>query len=406
MIGLRHVFPYLKMMMQLNTRYGPYGGCYAPESLMPILSEIEQGFIEIQKDSHFQSELKRLLKDYAGRQTPLTYAKRLSQEFGFQLYLKREDLLHGGAHKTNNTIGQLLLAKTLGKQRIIAETGAGQHGVATAMTGAMLGLDVEIYMGAVDVKRQGINVERMKLFGAKVHPVASGSATLKDAINEAMRDWITHAENTYYCFGTAAGPHPFPALVRYFQSVIGEEAKAQILHRTAKLPDAVVACVGGGSNAIGIFSAFLTDETVAVYGAEPAGKGIETGEHAATLSEGKPGVFHGMKSLFLQNGDGQIKEPYSVSAGLDYPGIGPEHAYLQEIKRAKYLSVTDDQAISAFELLSKTEGIIPAFESAHALALVLKLAENTFRGKTVLVNLSGRGDKDLHSYFSYKGLRG
>ncbi|WP_192482943.1 MULTISPECIES: tryptophan synthase subunit beta [Cysteiniphilum] len=390
--------------MQLNTRYGQFGGCYAPESLMPILTEIEKGFIAIQQDESFQLEFKRLLKDYAGRKTPITYIHNLSDKYGANIYLKREDLLHGGAHKTNNTIGQMLLAKYLGKKRVIAETGAGQHGVATAMTGAMLGLQVEIYMGAVDIARQKPNLERMKLFGAKVHSVSSGSATLKDAINDAMRDWITHAEDTYYCFGTAAGPHPFPALVRYFQEVIGKEARAQMLKLTNALPDAVIACVGGGSNAIGLFSGFLSDENVAIYGAEPAGKGIETGEHAATMNKGEIGVFHGMQSLFLQDKDGQIKEPYSISAGLDYPGIGPEHVYLQESKRVSYLTITDDEAIAAFEALSKQEGIIPAFESAHALALAFQLAQSQLKGKTILVNLSGRGDKDLQSYFRYKGL--
>ncbi|WP_151193696.1 tryptophan synthase subunit beta [Cysteiniphilum sp. JM-1] len=390
--------------MQLNTRYGQFGGCYAPESLMPILTEIERGFIAIQQDESFQLEFKRLLKDYAGRETPITYIQNLSNKYGADIYLKREDLLHGGAHKTNNTIGQMLLAKYLGKKRVIAETGAGQHGVATAMTGAMLGLQVEIYMGAVDIARQKPNVERMKLFGAKVHSVSSGSATLKDAINDAMRDWITNAEDTYYCFGTAAGPHPFPALVRYFQEVIGKEARAQMLKLTHALPDAVIACVGGGSNAIGIFSGFLRDERVAIYGAEPAGKGLETGEHAATMNKGEIGVFHGMQSLFLQDKDGQIKEPYSISAGLDYPGIGPEHVYLQESKRVSYLTITDDEAIAAFEELSKKEGIIPAFESAHALALAFQLAQSQLKGKTILVNLSGRGDKDLQSYFRYKGL--
>ncbi|WP_440682352.1 tryptophan synthase subunit beta [Cysteiniphilum halobium] len=390
--------------MQLNTRYGQFGGCYAPESLMPILTEIEKGFITIQQDEFFQLEFQCLLKDYAGRETPITYIRNLSDKYGANIYLKREDLLHGGAHKTNNTIGQMLLAKYLGKKRVIAETGAGQHGVATAMTGAMLGLQVEIYMGAVDIARQKPNVERMKLFGAKVHSVSSGSATLKDAINDAMRDWITNAEDTYYCFGTAAGPHPFPALVRYFQEVIGKEARAQMLKATNALPDAVIACVGGGSNAIGIFSGFLSDDKVAIYGAEPAGKGLETGEHAATMNKGEIGVFHGMQSLFLQDKDGQIKEPYSISAGLDYPGIGPEHVYLQQNKRATYLTITDDEAIAAFEVLSKNEGIIPAFESAHALALAFQLAQSQLKGKTILVNLSGRGDKDLQSYFRYKGL--
>ena len=389
-------------IMKLATRYGGYGGCYAPESLISILQEIEDGFIAIQKDEAFQQRFRGLLFEYAGRATPITYMQNLSKQYGFDLYLKREDLLHGGAHKTNNTIGQLLLAKYLGKKRIIAETGAGQHGVATAMTGSMLGLDVTIYMGAVDIERQQPNVQRMKLFGAKVHSVSSGSATLKDAINDAMRDWITHAEDTYYCFGTAAGPHPFPQIVRYFQQIIGDEARAQMLEKTSRLPDAIIACVGGGSNAIGLYSAFINDKEVAIYGAEPAGKGIETGLHAATMNKGEKGVFHGMHSLFLQNEDGQITEPYSISAGLDYPGIGPEHVYLQETKRANYQAITDSEAVAAFETLSKVEGIIPAFESAHALALALKLSQNELKGKSVLVNLSGRGDKDLSSYFKFK----
>ena len=390
--------------MKLETRYGKFGGFYAPESLMNVLADIEDGFIAIQEDLDFQQEFKTLLAQYAGRETPVTHAKRVSEKYGCQIYLKREDLLHGGAHKTNNTIGQLLLAKYLGKKRIIAETGAGQHGVATAMVGAMLGMDVEVYMGAVDVARQESNVSRMKLFGAKVHSVESGSATLKDAINEAMRDWITNAEGTYYCFGTAAGPHPFPRLVRYFQEVIGYEARSQMLEQTGVLPSAVFACVGGGSNAIGIFSGFIEDAQVELYGAEPAGHGIKTGEHAATLTEGKPGVFHGMHSLFLQNDEGQITEPYSISAGLDYPGIGPEHAYLQETKRAKYFSITDDEALDAFEELSKLEGIIPAFESAHALALAFKMSKQFSADDKILINVSGRGDKDLDSYWNVRGI--
>jgi tryptophan synthase beta chain len=390
--------------MKLATRYGDYGGCYAPESLISILQEIEDAFIQVQKDENFQKTFHSLLSEYAGRETPISYMANLSKRYGFELYLKREDLLHGGAHKTNNTIGQLLLAKYLGKKRIIAETGAGQHGVATAMTGAMLGLDVTIYMGAVDIERQQPNVQRMKLFGAKVHSVSSGSATLKDAINDAMRDWITHATDTYYCFGTAAGPHPFPQIVRYFQQVIGKEARAQMLAKVGQLPDAIIACVGGGSNAIGLYSGFLSDEKVAIYGAEPAGKGIETGLHAATMNEGQKGVFHGMHSLFLQDEDGQITEPYSISAGLDYPGIGPEHVYLQETKRVNYQTISDKEAIDAFEQLSKVEGIIPAFESSHALALALKLSQSELKGKSVLVNLSGRGDKDLSSYFKFKAV--
>ncbi|MCF6807852.1 tryptophan synthase subunit beta [Thiotrichales bacterium 19S9-12] len=389
-------------MMQLNSRFGRYGGCYVPESLVSVLEEVEAGFIKAKEDKTFLNQYQQLLTNYAGRKTPLTYAENLSNQLGCHIYLKREDLLHGGAHKTNNCIGQLLLAKYLGKRRIIAETGAGQHGVATAMIGAKLGLDVEVYMGALDIKRQKQNVERMKLFGAKVHSVENGSATLKDAINEALRDWITYADNTYYCFGTAAGPHPFPVMVRYFQEVIGLEAREQIQQMTGHLPDAIVACVGGGSNAIGLFSAFLDDASVDIYGAEAAGHGIESGEHAATLLKGDVGVFHGMQSLFLQDKDGQIKEPYSISAGLDYPGIGPEHAYLKETNRVQYLGITDQQALNAFELLSKEEGIIPAFESAHAIALALEITNQYPPNSRLVVNLSGRGDKDLESYWIAK----
>ena len=384
--------------MKLSTRFGEYGGVYAPESLLPILKQVEQGFIDIQNDHSFQQRYTTLLQDFAGRATPLTYAQRLSAELGVNVYLKREDLLHGGAHKTNNCLGQGLLAQYLGKTRIIAETGAGQHGVATAMIGALLGLPVTVYMGAVDVARQQPNVLRMKLFGAEVVPVESGSATLKDAINDAMRDWITHAEDTYYCFGTAAGPHPFPMMVRYFQSIIGREAREQILTQTGRLPDVICACVGGGSNAIGLYSAFLDDADVTIYGAEPAGLGMDTDKHAATLQKGTSAVFHGMHSLFLQDADGQIMEPHSVSAGLDYPGIGPEHAHLRDTGRVTYLGVTDTQALTAFEHLSRMEGIIPALESAHAIALVMNIASNLKADSNVLINLSGRGDKDLESY--------
>lgn len=389
--------------MQLDTRFGQYGGVFVPESLMKILTEVEAGFIELQADEAFLSEFERLLADYAGRQTPLTHAKRLSENWGVEVYLKREDLLHGGAHKTNNVIGQCLLAKKMGKQRIIAETGAGQHGVATAMVGAMLGLDVEVYMGSVDIQRQAPNVARMKLFGAKVHSVTSGSATLKDAINEAMRDWITNANDTFYCFGTAAGPHPFPKMVRFFHQVIGREAREQIIEKAGKLPDAVYACIGGGSNAIGLFSGFMDDEQVSLIGAEAAGHGLDSGEHAATLQQGSEGVFHGMESLFLQNDDGQITEPYSMSAGLDYPGIGPEHAHLQATGRATYLGATDNEALEAFEETSQLEGIIPAFETAHALAVAKVHAKTLKPGSVILINLSGRGDKDLENYMKIKG---
>ncbi|MDO8953836.1 MAG: tryptophan synthase subunit beta [Gammaproteobacteria bacterium] len=385
--------------MKLETRYGKFGGLFVPETLIKPLTEVETAFIAIQQDRKFQDELQDLLRNYAGRPTPITHVKNLSALAGRPLYLKREDLVHGGAHKTNNTIGQGLLARYMGKKRIIAETGAGQHGVATAMIGALLGIPVEVYMGKTDVERQAPNVKRMQLFGAKVHSVESGSATLKDAINEAMRDWISNVDSTYYCFGTAAGPHPFPALVRYFQQIIGLEARAQFLDKVGSLPEAIVACVGGGSNAIGLFSAFLKDTEVAIYGAEAAGKGLDTPLHAATLGKGSTGAFHGMYSYFLQNQDGQITETHSVSAGLDYPGVGPEHAYLHETGRVKYLGVTDIEALDTFGLLARSEGILGALESCHALALAMRLP-----GKgPVLVNLSGRGDKDLDNYFALRG---
>jgi tryptophan synthase beta chain len=391
-------------MTALTTFYGRYGGAYVPESLVAPLQEIEHAFIKCSQDKTFQATLQALLKNYAGRPTPLTHAKNLSKQCGRNIFLKREDLLHGGAHKTNNTLGQCLLAKAMGKTRVIAETGAGQHGVATAMCGALLGLQVDVYMGRVDMERQLPNVQRMQLFGATVHGVDSGSATLKDAINDAMRDWITNVENTYYVFGTAAGPHPFPSLVKYFQTVIGIEARAQILEQTGALPELVVACVGGGSNAIGIFSAFLEDAEVQLLGAEAAGDGIETPYHAATLEKGSAGVFHGMHSLFLQNGDGQITETHSISAGLDYPGVGPEHAHLQESHRAVYLGVTDQEALDCFGLLAKTEGILGAFESCHALAAALREAKRFPENTSILVNLSGRGDKDLATYLEKRGV--
>jgi tryptophan synthase beta chain len=390
--------------MQLNRYFGEFGGMYSPESLVGVLAEIEQGFIDIQHNAQFQNELHTLLTEYAGRPTPITHAKNLSHRYGRNIYLKREDLLHGGAHKTNNCLGQGLLAKYLGKTRIIAETGAGQHGVATAMIGALFNIPVEIYMGKVDIERQASNVQRMLLFGAKVHSVTSGSQTLKDAVNEAMRDWITHPNDTYYLIGSALGPHPFPTLVRYFQQIIGQEAHQQLLAKLGRLPEAIFACVGGGSNAIGLFSAFLNDPTVKIYAAEAAGKGMNTTQHAATITAGQPGIFHGMHSLFLQDEQGQIKEPYSVSAGLDYPGIGPEHAYLAKTKRVTYLPITDEEALDAFELLSKKEGIIPAFESSHAIALALKLAPEFPKDSALLINLSGRGDKDLASYMSIRGI--
>ncbi len=388
----------------LKKYYDEFGGCYIPEVLLQPLQEIEQAFLKFKDDKQFVADLQQLSVDFAGRETPLTHAKNLSKMVNREIYLKREDLLHGGAHKTNNTLGQCLLAKYMGKTRIIAETGAGQHGVATAMTAALFGLDVEIYMGKVDIERQTPNVERMKLFGAKVHPVTSGSATLKDAINDAMRDWTTNIENTFYVFGTAAGPYPFPALVRHFQSVIGQEARRQFLAKTAELPDAVFACVGGGSNAIGIFSGFIDDENVQLIGAEAAGLGLNTNQHAATLQKGELGVFHGMHSLFLQNAEGQISPTHSISAGLDYPGIGPEHVALQKAKRATYRGVTDEKALDAFMLMAKQEGIIAALESCHAVALALEMASEFPKEAKLLINLSGRGDKDLHTVMEQRGV--
>lgn len=375
--------------------FGTYGGVYVPETLMPALEELEAAFLVAKDDKGFMGELGNLFRDYAGRPTPLYYARNLSRLWGAEIFLKREDLLHGGAHKTNNALGQALLAKSMGKTRIIAETGAGQHGVACAMAGALLDLQTEIYMGEVDIVRQQPNVQRMKLMGATVHPVTTGSKTLKDAINEALRDWITNLGDTHYLLGTAAGPHPFPTLVKFFQSIIGREARQQFFDRYQELPDYVIACVGGGSNAIGMFSAFLDDETVKLVGVEPAGHGVHTAKHGAVLSKGKPGCLHGMKSMVLQDDDGQIIEAHSVAAGLDYPSVGPEHAYLQEINRAKYVSVDDKEALAAFNELSRREGIIPALESSHALAYAKKLCLDLKPGSRVLINLSGRGDKDL-----------
>ncbi|MBS2002081.1 MAG: tryptophan synthase subunit beta, partial [Cyanobacteria bacterium SZAS LIN-5] len=374
--------------------FGTYGGVYVPETLMPALEELESAFLVAKEDKGFMGELGNLFRDYAGRPTPLYYAKNLSRLWGADIFLKREDLLHGGAHKTNNALGQALLAKSMGKKRIIAETGAGQHGVACAMAGALLDLQTEIYMGEVDIARQQPNVQRMRLMGATVHPVTTGSKTLKDAINEALRDWISNLGDTHYLLGTAAGPHPFPTLVKFFQSVIGREARQQFFERYQTLPDYVIACVGGGSNAIGMFSAFLNDEDVKLIGVEPGGHGLASTKHGAVLSKGKPGCLHGMKSMVLQDEDGQIIEAHSVAAGLDYPSVGPEHAYLQEINRARYVSVDDKEALAAFNELSRREGIIPALESAHALAYAKKLCLELKPGSRVLINLSGRGDKD------------
>ena len=364
---------------------------------MPALDELETAYEAARRDPSFEEEFRSLLKDYAGRETPLYFASRLSEEVGVRVWLKREDLCHTGAHKVNNTIGQILLAKRMGKPRIIAETGAGQHGVATATACALMGLQCEVYMGAEDVRRQAPNVQRMDLLGAKVHSVTSGSKTLKDAMNEALRDWVTNVRTTHYCVGSVAGPHPYPTIVRDFQSVIGTEARAQMLEATGKLPAAVVACVGGGSNAMGIFSGFIDDQDVQLIGVEAAGFGIESGQHAAPLEAGAVGVLHGARSYVLQNDDGQIQEAHSISAGLDYPGVGPEHAWLKDTERATYVSVTDAQALDAFQQLCRVEGIIPALETSHAFAYLPELAKKLGADADVLVCLSGRGDKDLET---------
>lgn len=376
-------------------KFGEFGGRYVPEVLIPPLEELERAYEELKDDDRFKEELDYYLKNYAGRPTPLYFARNLSREVGAKIYLKREDLLHGGAHKINNTIGQALLAKFMGKTRIIAETGAGQHGVATAMAAALLGLEAEIYMGAEDYERQKMNVFRMRLLGARVTAVESGSMTLKDAINEALRDWVESFEYTHYLIGSVVGPHPFPTIVRDFQSVIGVEAKKQIIGAEGRLPDVIVACVGGGSNAMGIFYPFLRDENVRLIGVEAAGKGIETGKHSASLTAGSKGVLHGMLSYFLQDENGMMLDTHSISAGLDYPGVGPEHAYLKEIERCEYVAVKDDEALDAFMMLSKLEGIIPALESAHAVAYAIKMAEEMDRDDVIVINLSGRGDKDM-----------
>jgi len=375
--------------MRLNGRFGRFGGCYVPEILVPALEQLEAAFLDAQQDHAFADELNSLLANYAGRPTPLTRCRNLPDN----IYLKREDLLHGGAHKTNQVLAQGLLAKRMGKARLIAETGAGQHGVATAIVGALLGFDTVIYMGAEDVERQQLNVFRMRLMGAKVVPVESGGRTLKDAINEALRDWSASFESTHYLLGTAAGPHPFPTMVREFQRVIGREARSQMIEQLGRLPDAVIACVGGGSNAIGLFADFLDDE-VRLIGVEAAGRGLDGDEHGATLLRGSPGILHGAETYLLQDVDGQVTDTWSVSAGLDYPAVGPEHAHLKDIGRAQYVGATDAEALFAFKALALGEGILCAFESAHALAHALKLAEAE-PGSAILVGLSGRGDKDV-----------
>ena len=383
------------------SRFGEFGGQYAPEVLIPALQELESAYAQARIDPGFQKELARLQKDYVGRPTPITYAARLSEACGgARIYLKREDLAHSGAHKINNALGQALLARRMGKRRIIAETGAGQHGVATATVSALLGLDCVVYMGEVDMARQAPNVQRMRLLGAEVRPVTSGSRTLKDAINEAIRDWVSHVGDSYYLLGSALGPHPYPTMVRDFQSIIGVEARQQMLDRVGRLPDAIIACVGGGSNAIGIFHAFVDDEDVALVGVEAGGSGVETGRHAARFSDprlGRPGVLHGCYTYVLQDADGQIATTHSISAGLDYAAVGPEHAYLRALGRASYTSATDDEALEAFQILSHLEGIIPALESSHAVAEAIKRAPALSPDDILLVNLSGRGDKDLDS---------
>jgi tryptophan synthase beta chain len=383
-------------MSKLDPYFGEFGGQYVPQILLPALDQLEAAFLEAQEDPAFQEEFSTLLSEYAGRPTPLTLCRNLCRGTQTKIYLKREDLLHGGAHKTNQVLGQALLAKRMGKTEIIAETGAGQHGVATALACALLGLKCRVYMGAKDCERQKPNLFRMRLMGAEVIPVHSGSSTLKDACNEALRDWAASYETSHYLLGTAAGPHPFPTIVREFQKMIGEEAKQQILKAEGRLPDAVIACVGGGSNAIGAFCDFIPDTEVKLIGVEPAGKGIETGQHGAPLRHGRKGMFFGMHSLLMQDQHGQIEESYSISAGLDFPSVGPQHAHLHATGRAEYVSVTDDEALEAFSLLAKEEGIIPALESSHALAYALKLAHADKDKKQILiVNLSGRGDKDI-----------
>ncbi|MEY8042960.1 tryptophan synthase subunit beta [Saccharopolyspora cebuensis] len=385
--------------------FGAYGGRFMPEALIAAQDELAAEYAKAQADPAFVDELNRLLRDYAGRPSLLTEARRFAEHAGgARILLKREDLNHTGSHKINNVLGQALLVKRMGKRRVIAETGAGQHGVATATACALLGLDCVVYMGEVDTRRQSLNVARMRLLGAEVIPVATGSATLKDAINEALRDWVTNVDDTHYLLGTAAGAHPFPVMVRNFHRVIGEEAREQALALAGRLPDAVAACVGGGSNAIGIFHGFIDDPEVRLVGFEPAGHGIESGEHGATLTAGIPGTLHGARSYLLQDDDGQIAEAYSISAGLDYPGVGPEHSYLKDSGRAEYHSVSDDEAMRAFQLLSRTEGIIPAIESAHALAGALRLGQELGPEGVIVVSLSGRGDKDMDTAATYFGL--
>lgn len=385
--------------------FGPYGGCFVPETLLAPLEELTKAYEKYRNDSEFLATFDNDLKYFVGRPSPLYFAERWSNILGgARIYLKREDLNHTGAHKINNAVGQALLAKRMGKTRVIAETGAGQHGVATATIAARLGMQCVVYMGAEDIKRQSMNVYRMKLLGAEVVPVHSGSKTLKDALNEAMRDWVTNVDNTFYIIGTVAGPHPYPQMVRDFHAIIGREARAQILEQEKRLPDALIACIGGGSNAMGLFHAFLADEQIKIYGVEAAGEGIATGKHAASLVAGKRGVLHGNRTYLLADDEGQIMETHSISAGLDYPGVGPEHAWLKDIGRAEYVAVTDQQALSAFRELTRLEGIIPALESSHALAYASQLAPKLGKDKIIIVNLSGRGDKDIHTVAALDGI--
>lgn len=385
-------------------RFGEFGGQYIPETLMNAVNELNEAYNKYKDDPEFNTELKELLDEYAGRPSRLYYAEKMTKDLGgAKIYLKREDLNHTGAHKINNCLGQALLAKKMGKTRLIAETGAGQHGVATATVAALLGMECEIFMGQVDCQRQALNVYKMRLLGAKVVPVTSGTATLKDAVSECMREWTSRIEDTHYCLGSCMGPHPFPTIVRDFQAVISRESRQQILEKEGRLPDAVLACVGGGSNAIGSFHHFVPDQGVRLIGCEAAGRGIDTFETAATMNVGSLGIFHGMKSYFCQDEFGQIAPVYSISAGLDYPGIGPEHAYLHDIGRAEYVAITDDEAVEAFEYLSRTEGIIPAIESSHALAYAMKLAPTMGKDQIILVTVSGRGDKDCAAIARYRG---
>lgn len=386
-------------------RFGRHGGQYVSETLMNAVLQLEEAYNRFKDDPEFLQELRTLYHDYANRPSLLYYAEKMTKDLGgAKIYLKREDLNHTGAHKINNALGQCLLAKKMGKKRVIAETGAGQHGVATATVAALMGLECEVYMGREDTIRQALNVYRMELLGAKVVPVTTGTGTLKDAVSEAMRDWCTNVEDTFYVLGSCMGPYPYPTIVRDFQKVIGEEVKAQMLEKEGRLPDVVMACVGGGSNAIGLFYDFIPDRDVQLIGVEAAGRGVNTAETAATIARGKPGIFHGMESYFLQDEDGQIAPVYSISAGLDYPGIGPEHANLYDTGRAQYVPITDDESVEAFEYLSRTEGIIPAIESAHAVAYAMKLAPTLSKDKIIVVNLSGRGDKDVAAIARYKGV--